>query len=53
MTTAEYRKREEMDDRLTATGAHADRDLILHAGRVEEVAVQLAVGERSRLDELR
>ena len=41
------------DDRLAATGAHADRDLVLHAGRVEEVAVQLAMGERSGLDELR
>ena len=35
------------------TGAHADRDLVLDAGRVEEVTVQLAVGERSALDELR
>src|SRR5439155_14563083 len=36
-----------------AIRAHADRDLVLHAGRVEEVPVQLAVGERCGLDELR
>ena len=30
------------DDRLAATGAHADRDLVLHARGVQQVAVELA-----------
>jgi hypothetical protein len=41
------------DDRLAATGAHADRDLVLHAGGVQQVAVELAARERAGLNDLR
>ena len=41
------------DDRLAAAGAHADRDLVLHAGGVQQVAVELAAGERAALNDLR
>ena len=41
------------DDRLAATGAHADRDLVLHARGVQQVAVELAAGERAGLHDLR
>ncbi len=41
------------DDRLAATAAHADRDLVLHPRGVQQVAVELAAGERARLHDLR
>src|SRR5215207_1634280 len=41
------------DDRLAATGAHADRDLVLHAGGVPQVAVELAAVEDAGLHDLR
>ena len=37
---------------LTTLGANADRDAVLDAGRVEQVAVQLAVGQAAGLDGL-
>ena len=40
------------DDRVSALGAHADRDLVLDAGGVEEVAVQLAARQGSGVGEL-
>jgi hypothetical protein len=43
---------EPRDHRLAATGAHADRDPVLDAGSVEQVAVQLAVGQAAGLDGL-
>ena len=41
------------DDRLAATAADADRDLVLHPRRVQQVAVELAAGERAGLHDLR
>jgi hypothetical protein len=41
------------DDRLAATGAHADRYLILDSCGVQQVAVELAPRQRSTLDQLR
>ena len=43
---------EPRDDGLAATGADADRDLVLDAGSVEQVSVQLAVGQAAGLDRL-
>ena len=40
------------DDRLTTLRAEADRDAVLDAGSVEQVAVQLAAGQPARLDGL-
>ena len=40
------------DDHLTTLRADADRDAVLDAGSVEQVAVQLAVGQAARLDGL-
>ena len=40
------------DDHLTTPRADADRDAVLDAGSVEQVAVQLAVGQAAGLDGL-
>ena len=41
------------DDRLPATGAHADRDLVLHARGVQQVAVELAAVKDAGVHDLR
>jgi hypothetical protein len=46
------RSAERGDDHFAATGAHANRDLVLHTRRVQQVAVKLAAREESRLDQL-
>lgn len=46
------RSAERGDDHLAATGAHANRDLVLHTRRVQQVAVKLAAREESGLDQL-
>src|SRR4029079_8509035 len=40
------------DDHLAATGAHADRDLVLHPRSVQQVAVELAAIEDAGLPDL-
>jgi hypothetical protein len=43
---------ESCNDRLTTLGADADRDGVLDAGSVQQVAVQLAVGQTAGVDGL-
>src|SRR3954451_5650489 len=40
-------------ERLTAAGAHADRDLVLHTNGVEQVAVEVAACQHAARQDVR